>query len=319
LISSSEHDHLPAPWLGVEVRHLAALEALETEGSFGRAATKLGYTQSAVSQQIATLERIVGEKLVERPGGPRPVALTEAGLLVLRHARAIVARLQAARADLGALAAGEAGSLRVGTIQSVGAKILPEVMRRFTGAWPDVEIELRESHSDAELADLVERGVLDLSFVQLPVDNPWLETELLLQDDYVLVTAADSPLVAAGRVPTLREIAAQPLIGHRHCRATELVVGQLRAAGREPHFVLRSDENGVVQGLVRAGIGVAVLPRLAVDANDEAVRITELGPRLARRQVGIARHRDRHHSAAAKAFLATALEVGAEAAGAVAA
>ena len=309
MISSSEHDHLPAPWLGVEVRHLAALEALETEGSFGRAATKLGYTQSAVSQQIAALERIVGEQLVERPGGPRPVALTEAGLLVLRHARAIVARLQAARADLGALAAGEAGSLRVGTIQSVGAKILPEVMRRFTGAWPDVEIELRESHSDAELADLVERGVLDLSVVQLPVDNPWLETELLLQDDYVLVTAADSPF-AETRVPTLREIAAQPLIGHRHCRATELVVGQLRAAGREPHFVLRSDENGVVQGLAGAGIGVAILPRLAVDPNDESVRITDLSPRLARRQVGIARHKDRYHSPAAKAFVATALEVG---------
>jgi DNA-binding transcriptional LysR family regulator len=317
-MSSSEPDHLPAPWLGVEVRHLAALEALESEGSFGRAASKLGYTQSAVSQQIAALERIVGEQLVERPGGPRPVALTEAGLLVLRHARAIVARLQAARADLGALSAGEAGSLRIGTIQSVGAKILPEVMRRFSRAWPAVEIELRESHSDAELADLVERGVLDLSFVQLPLDNPWLETELLLQDDYVLVTAADFPFPGP-RVPTLREIAAQPLIGHRYCRATELVVGQLRATGREPHFVLRSDENGVVQGLVRAGIGVAVLPRLTVDANDDAVRITDLATRLPPRQVGIARHRDRYHSTAAKAFLATALEVGSETAAAIAA
>ena len=79
------------------MRHLAALEAVETEGSFGRAANKLGYTQSAVSQQIATLERIVGEKLIERPGGPRPVTLTEAGRLLLRHARAIVARLQAAQ------------------------------------------------------------------------------------------------------------------------------------------------------------------------------------------------------------------------------
>ncbi|MDX6508743.1 MAG: hypothetical protein QOG81_495, partial [Gaiellaceae bacterium] len=90
----------PDRWLGVELRHLAALEAVSREGSFGRAATALGYTQSAVSQQIATLERIVGEKLIERPGGPKPVSLTEAGRLLLRHAEAIVARIAAAQADL---------------------------------------------------------------------------------------------------------------------------------------------------------------------------------------------------------------------------
>jgi DNA-binding transcriptional LysR family regulator len=299
------------PWLGVELRHLAALDAVETEGSFGRAASKLGYTQSAVSQQIATLERIGGEKLVERPVGPRPVALTEAGELLLRHARAIVSRLQAAQSDLAALSAGEAGSLHVGIFQSVGAKILPEVMRRYARAWPNVDVELRESHSDNVLADLVERGELDLSFVQLPLDNPSLETMLVLQDDYVLVTAADSDF-SVGRTPSLREIAEQPLIGYRNCRATEIVVDQIRATGREPHFVFRTDENGVVQGLAGAGIGVAILPRLAVDPNDESVRITDLSPRLARRQVGIGRHKDRYHSPAAKAFVATALEVGAE-------
>ena len=165
---------------------------------------KLGYTQSAISQQIATLERLVGEQLVERPGGPRPVAITEAGRILLRHARSIVARLQAAQADLAALSAGEAGSLHVGIFQSVGAKILPEVMRRFTRAWPEVEIELRESHADSELADLVERGELDLSFVQLPLDNPSLETLELLRDEYVLVTSADSAFPAPGRVPSLR-------------------------------------------------------------------------------------------------------------------
>ena len=78
-------------WLGVEVRHLAALRAVAQEGSFGGAALALGYTQSAVSQQIATLERAVGERLVERPGGPRRVSLTEAGVVLLRHAERIVA------------------------------------------------------------------------------------------------------------------------------------------------------------------------------------------------------------------------------------
>ncbi len=108
----------------------------------------------------------------------------------------------------------------------------------------------------------------------------------------------------------MREIAEQPLIGYRNCRATEILVDQLRATGHEPHFVFRSDENGVVQGLAGAGIGVALVPRLAVDENDDSVRIVELGPRIAPRIVGIARHRDRYHSAAARAFVATALDVG---------
>src|SRR5581483_244091 len=135
-----EHDQ----WFGVEIRHLAALQAIAAEHSFGRAAARLGYTQSAVSQQVATLERIVGEQLVERPGGPRAVSLTEAGELLLRHADSIVARLQAAQADLQALQEGEAGTLRVGTFQSVGARVLPEIMRRFTAAWPAVDIVLVE-------------------------------------------------------------------------------------------------------------------------------------------------------------------------------
>jgi DNA-binding transcriptional LysR family regulator len=302
----------PDRWLGVEFRHLAALQAVAAECSFGRAAERLGYTQSAVSQQIATLERIVGERLVERPGGPRPVAMTEAGRILLRHAESIVARLQAAQADLAALSSGQAGSLRVGTFQSVGVKVLPEVLRRFRSSWPDVWIELHESHSDGNLAEAVERGDLDLAFVQLPLDNAALETLELLRDEYVLVAAVDSPL-ATGKRPSLREIAEQPLIGYRNCRGTDILVDQLRAAGREPHFVFRSDENGVVQGLAGTGIGVAVVPRLAVDENDETTRIIELGPKIAPRIVGIARHRDRYHSAAARAFVETALEVGGEA------
>src|SRR5258705_12106821 len=107
-------------WLGVELRHLAALEAVGRTRSFGGAARELGYTQSAVSQQIAQLERLVGQQLVVRPGGPLPVSITDAGTLLLRHADSIVARLDAAQADMAAYAEGAAGPLRVGIYQSVG-------------------------------------------------------------------------------------------------------------------------------------------------------------------------------------------------------
>src|SRR5437867_5984566 len=109
--------------LGVDLRHLVALETVARERSFARAASRLGYTQSAVSQQIAALEHAVGARLLERPRGRGVVEPTEAGELLLRHARRIVASLRAAEADLGALAEGRIGSLRVGTFQSIGMSI----------------------------------------------------------------------------------------------------------------------------------------------------------------------------------------------------
>jgi DNA-binding transcriptional LysR family regulator len=297
-------------WLGVELRHLAALQAIAQEGTFGRAAIRLGYTQSAVSQQIATLERLVGERLLERPGGPRPVALTEAGRLLVRHADAIVARLDAAQADLAALSSGEAGTLRLGTYQSVGRKILPALMRRFRAAWPRVELRLTETNTDHDLATLIERGDLDLTFADYGL---WLEGPFdhvdLLEDPYVLVVQAGSPLAARRRPPTLAEIAELPLIGFRQCRSTQLLETHLRAEGLDPDFVFRSDDNGIVQGMVGAGLGVALVPRLTVDFNDDSVAVVELeGVRLARR-IAIVWHRDRYRSTAARAFVDLAREL----------
>src|SRR5439155_9072230 len=172
---------------GLELRHLIALKSVADEGSFGGAARRLGYTQSAVSQQIATLERIVGVRLIDRPGGPKPVSLTEAGRLLLRHAEGIAARLQAAQADLHALAEGSAGPLRVGTYQSVGARILPTVLHGFMAEWPHVEISLQELTDDAELLARVERGELDLTFTMLPLPSRPFEFVELMHDPYVLV------------------------------------------------------------------------------------------------------------------------------------
>ena len=298
-------------WLGVELRHFAALEAVARLGTFGRAAQSLGYTQSAVSQQIQTLERLVGERLVERPGGPRAVSLTEAGALLLRHAEAIVARLHAAQADMAALAQGEGGRLRVGTFQSVGARVLPAVMRRFSAEWPDVLVELTESPSDEELQELVERGELDLAFAMPPlVDGPFESLELLA-DPYVLLVPAEHELADAGRA-SLADIGDVTLIGNRACRSTQLAEGELAQRGVGVDVAFRSDDNGTVQGLVGADFGVALVPLLTVDRNDELVRVLELDPEIPPRRISLVWHRDRHRSPAARAFADVAATVGAE-------
>jgi DNA-binding transcriptional LysR family regulator len=294
----------PNGWIGVELRHFLALDAVASEASFNRAAAKLGYTQSAISQQIATLERIVGEKLVERPGGPRPVSLTEAGQLLLRHADSIVARLQAAQADLQALRAGEAGTLRVGTFQSAGARVLPEIMRRFTAQWPLIEVMLEE-HDDEVIADALERGELDVGFLLLPIGDAPLETVELLRDPYVLVVAAGSPL--ADGPPSLQEIARQPLVGFRSGLSTDPIEAAFRAARLEPRWAFRSNDNQTVQGLVAAGMGSAIVPLLTVDTGDPRIVAVDLGDAVEPRLVGIGRHRDRYASPAARAFIDTAL------------
>ena len=295
-------------WLGIELRHFLALEAVAREGSFGKAAARLGYTQSAVSQQIAALERIVGQRLIERPGGPKPGSLTEAGRLLLTHADAIAARVAAAQADLTALGEGQAGTLRVGVFQSVGQRILPELMRRYLHSWPQVKVTLTESANDEELLSFVERGDLDLTFSDLPLTEGPFESVELLRDPYVLVVAADSPLAERDAPPTIREVAELDLIGHKHCRTMK----QLEANVRRPlQFVFRSDHNQTVQALVASGVGSALVPKLTMDPEDEATKLIDL-PKLPPRLIALAWHRDRYRTPAAGAFVETAQEVTAE-------
>jgi molybdate transport repressor ModE-like protein len=295
-------------WLGVELRHFLALEAVEREGSFGKAAAALGYTQSAVSQQIATLERIVGHRLVERPGGPKPVSLTDAGRLLLTHADAIAARVAAAQADLVALSEGQAGPLRVGVYQSVGQRVLPELMRRFLRRWPQVHVTLTESADDEELLGLVERGELDLTFADLPLPDGPFDSIELMRDPFVLVVDAGSPLAKRETPPTLREIAELDLIGHKHCRA----VKQVESAFRRPlEFVFLSDHNQTVQAMVASGVGSALVPRLTVDPEDETTRVLEL-PKVPPRRISIAWHRDRYRASSAEGFAEMAQAVCAE-------
>lgn len=305
-------------------------------GSFGRAALYLGYTQSAVSQQIAALEALLGERLVERSRGPRPVLLTEPGHLLARHAETIVATLRAACADVTAYQTGETGEVRIGTFQSVGAHILPGVVRAFATSWPRVTIRLTEDDSDEALLEQVTRGDLDLAFCMAPLPEGPFEAIRLLADPWVLLAAADTTGAAvdiwpraetstaghvasgndhsdvvAGGVEDIQSVSVQalagcPLIGSRRCRSAGHIEDQLRSQGIEPQVIFRSDDNGTVRGLVAAGIGAAVVPELTVEP-DPRIRVYSLTPALAPRVVALAWHRERYRSPATRAFIDTAV------------
>ena len=293
----------PHRLLGVEIRHLAALEAVAVSGSFARAARQLGYTQSEVSVQVATLERAAGVRLLERPGGRRPVVPTDAGERILRHAVRLTAQLQAAEADLTALAEGTAGTLRVGTFQSVSIRVLPDAVRRLMQARPGVEVRLQEAPYEDELLDLVERGRLDFTFALVPPAGPFEHVELL-RDPYVLLTQEGTALAQREIAPTLAEIGRLPLIAYS--RSTYGIEALLRSRGIEPHVVFRSDESGAVQRMVAAGIGSALIPRLAIDSSITGVVALDASRRVPARQIGLAWHRDATLPEAAADFVAAA-------------
>jgi molybdate transport repressor ModE-like protein len=292
---------------GIEIRHLAALEAVAEEGSFRRAAARLGYVQSAISEQIASLERLVGRRLVERSPGAGAVKLTEAGEVLLGHARAILARVKAAEADLSALSNGSSGTLRLGIYQSVGIRVLPQLLQRYGVDWPDVRVLPEESPTDAGLFDLVESGDLELSFADLPVREGPFEWVELMRDPYVLLVASGSPLAEADTA-ALDEVADLPLIGHQTCRVFPRVEAELRAQGVEPSIVFRSDIIGTVQALVAAGVGNAIVPRLAVDPGDQRTTMIQLDSSVPvqPRTIALFWHRDRRRSPAALGFIEAA-------------
>jgi molybdate transport repressor ModE-like protein len=296
---------------GIEIRHLTALEAVADEGSFRAAARRLGYVQSAISEQISTLERLVGQRLVERSRGAGKIELTEAGEMLLAHAKAIGARLKAAQADLAALREGSAGALRLGIYQSVGARVLPRLLPVYAREWPNVTVLPRESPTDAGLFELVERGELDLSFADLPLGEGPFEAAELIRDPYVLVVAADSPLARAGRPVGLGDVADLPLIGHWTCRVMPRVEAELRAQGVEPNFVFRSDIISTIQAMVGARVGAALVPRLTIDPDDSAIAVLELDDSMPvePRVVALFWHRDRYRSPAAIGFVQAAKRI----------
>jgi DNA-binding transcriptional LysR family regulator len=275
-----------AGWHGVELRHLAALQAVGHERSFSAAAAALGYTQSAISGQIIALERIVGARLVDRIRGSRLVRLSEEGEILVAHAAAIAARLDAAQSDIATLRAGGGPALRIGMFQAVSRTVVADALHKLTEEDRDAEITLRESYDPAHLLDLLECGKLDLAFALLPTpEGPFATTELY-RDEHVLVVRRCDPLAA------------------RSCLSVaDLSEHRVIVLGRQLHVTsMRVDDVSSLVALVSAGLGVGIAPASSVVLPPDLTTV-ELEGTPPPHTFALAWHRDRVPSARARRFV----------------
>lgn len=288
----------------IEIRQLRALQAVAEEGSFGRAAERLGFTQSAISQQIAGLERVVGDKVFDRPGGPRRVELTPIGVVLLEHARAVLGQVRDAEDALRSLRAGEVGRLVVGSFQSVSVNVLPEVVGRLRRERPGLSVRCVEDDENASLTARLLADELDLTFLADHPEDDGIECVPLLVDPFVLLSAAGhQPITDPSALDGVAMIGQQP------CASQITIDRSLRELGAAPDYVFRTNDNSAVQAMVRAGMGCAILPHLAVDVHDPEVIVSFLEPPLQPRVVMLARRRGRTLLPAAERFVELAIAV----------
>lgn len=270
---------------GLDVRHLRALVAVVDQGTFARAGIELGFTQSAVSQQIASLERLVGERLFDRPGGPRPVTLTSAGRLVLRHAKRILDLVAGFERDVAGHKAGQIGRIDVALFQSISVKVLPAVVGRLRRE-TEADVRPYENNDDHLTVAQVASGDSDVGFVATQVQVPPHITYVEVASDPFVVVAARA--YSDDQVFDARALAEVPLIGQPVSDTCQIRVDAgLLDMGVKPDYVFRTSDNAALQSMVREGMGLAVMPLLAVDPNDPAITVSRIKPELSPRTIGL--------------------------------
>jgi DNA-binding transcriptional LysR family regulator len=266
---------------------LKVLREVIGRGSFSAAAESLAYTQSAVSQAVARLEAETGATLVVRDR--RGVRATAAGATLVEHAEAIFAQVEAAEADLAAVLGLRGGVLRVASFPSAGATLIPLAVATFRERHPGIALTLAEGEPE-EIAPRLRAGEFDLALLfQFPGvrerPSAGLRTTPLLEDPMHVALPATHPLAEkpALALSDLRDedwvqtSASSPCGRH--------VIRSCLAAGFEPNVTFESDDYETVQGLVAAGVGVALIPRLALTRLHTGLVVRELAPRSPARKV----------------------------------
>ena len=268
----------------LDVRRLSVLREVVSGGSFSAAADALHLSQSAVSQQVATLEREVGQQLLERTSdGPKPTAAGEA---LLEHTDAVLCRLEEAERELVEIAGLGAGRLRLMSFPTASARLVTKAMSDFHRRYPRVDLSYVEGEPEHSLPAL-RRGEIDLAvsfdYDMLPEDfGRDLDATLIFQEAMRIALPKGHPLAAAGEVPVSALGAEDWLCGNGSSSCQLAVLETCRKAGFEPKISFESDDYEVLKGLIAAGLGVTLLPELAGDHPGIELRETVPKPTVRR-------------------------------------
>lgn len=287
----------------LDIRRLLLLKAVADAGSLSGAATRLAFTTSAVSQQIAKLEKEAGLPLVERHArGVRP---TEAGEALVAHASRVEEQLAAARADMDEFVGLRRGRLDIGAFPTVGASLVPRVVVEMRRRHPDIRVSVASGRLDV-LGGLLRRREVDLAllwdYAWAPLDESDLVVDPVCDDPTVLLLPKNHRLAGSGEVDVADMADEDWIIRAEHPVASvlERVCG---GAGFAPHVVMSANDYPEVQGMVAAGIGIALAPRLAVLAPRDDVVVVPLTGNPAPRRILLARLEGRRVSPPALAAL----------------
>ena len=275
----------------LDLGRLRALHAVAVHGSVGAAATALGYTPSAVSQQIAKLERETRTTLLERSG--RGIRLTDEARQLASTAQELLALVEAAEVRLEERRGRPAGRLAIGCFPSAARGLMPRALAELTRLHP--ELDARLSEVDPHLSvDLVARGVIDLAVAHdwdiapLPVP-PGVEQVVIGDDLCDILVHRDHPLAARSAVRR-EELAAERWISQPPGTVChDWLVRTLRATGFEPLIVHQAEENHTQLALLAAGLGVAMIPRLGRGPLPDGVVAVRLDPVPVRRLYAVCR------------------------------
>jgi DNA-binding transcriptional LysR family regulator len=294
-----------------DVRRLRTLVEVAKRGSFSAAADALAFTQPSISRQIAALEAEVGVRLLERDA--RRVRLTQAGALLVEHAEAVLLRLDAAQAQLDALAGLEGGRLRVSAFASAHTWLVPAALARFTARHPKVELSVAQGTPHDEFARL-RSGDVDLALV-----TSWdvgaagagdgIGTAKLLEDELYLALPRSHPLAGRERL-AMADLANETWIEGAHPDCLGSLEDLARMIGAPPRIGFRCDDWIGKQALVGAGLGITLYPRLALGDPRPDIAVRPLPRSLPSRDIYAAYPSD-HQAPAVRAMLACLREAAA--------